>query len=215
MSTLLQSTYFISIAILLTISVISCWVAQYATKKEDIRYLLVKNESMFCYLLSSLFCFIVCYFNPEDTFVLLAIKSMVLSILTISFLIDFKLHELPDTLTLSIGCIGLFSLIFTQNKSLLNFKFLFVIIFILLVALFLCLKVQGALGFGDVKYLVAITPFLSFTNLLSFWMNSILSAALFAIGILIKGKKKDAQMAFGPFLILGLFTVFCNMLWVI
>ena len=152
------------------------------------------------------------YFNglTMDT-----IKFMLLiPMLLIAFLVDYKLQIIPNRLTLTIFEFGL---IFTFVETLLNTN-LGINIFInnilgMLVGggIFLLITLIGgvlagkeAMGFGDVKLMGALGLFFGWVNMIIISVMAFLFAAIISIIILISRRKKiNEYIPFGPFIVVA------------
>lgn len=152
------------------------------------------------------------YFNglTMDT-----VKFMVLiPMLIIAFIVDYKLQIIPNRLTLTIFEFGL---IFTFAETLLNTN-LGINIFInnilgMLVGggIFLLITLIGgilagkeAMGFGDVKLMGALGLFFGWINMILISVMAFLFAAVVSIIILISRRKKiNEYIPFGPFIVVA------------
>ena len=152
------------------------------------------------------------YFNGIN---INSIKFMLLiPMLIIAFMIDYKLQIIPNRLTLTIFEIGL---IFTFAETLLNIN-LGINIFVnnilgMLVGggIFLLITLIGgiiagkeAMGFGDVKLMGALGLFFGWLNMILISVMAFLFAAIVSIIILISRKKKmNEYIPFGPFIVVA------------
>ncbi len=143
------------------------------------------------------------------------IKFMLLiPMLLIAFLVDYKLQIIPNRLTLTIFEFGL---IFTFVETLLNTN-LGINIFInnilgMLVGggIFLLITLIGgvlagkeAMGFGDVKLMGALGLFFGWVNMIIISVMAFLFAAIISIIILISRRKKiNEYIPFGPFIVVA------------
>ncbi len=143
------------------------------------------------------------------------IKFMLLiPMLLIAFLVDYKLQIIPNRLTLTIFEFGL---IFTFVETLLNTN-LGINIFInnilgMLVGggIFLLITLVGgvlagkeAMGFGDVKLMGALGLFFGWVNMIIISVMAFLFAAIISIIILISRRKKiNEYIPFGPFIVVA------------
>ena len=139
---------------------------------------------------------------------------LLIPMLIIAFMIDFKLQIIPNRLTLTIFETGL---VFTFVETLLNTN-LGINIFInnifgMLVGggIFLLITLIGgaiagkeAMGFGDVKLMGALGLFFGWFNMILISVMSFLFAAVISIGILIARRKKFSEyIPFGPFIVVA------------
>lgn len=143
------------------------------------------------------------------------IKFMLLiPMLIIAFLVDYRLQIIPNRLTLTIFEVGL---IFTFAETLLNIN-VGINIFInnilgMLVGggIFLLITLIGgiiagkeAMGFGDVKLMGALGLFFGWLNMILISVMAFLFAAIVSIIILISRKKKmNEYIPFGPFIVVA------------
>ena len=143
------------------------------------------------------------------------IKFMLLiPMLLIAFLVDYKLQIIPNRLTLTIFEFGL---IFTFVETLLNTN-LGINIFInnilgMLVGggIFLLITLIGgvlagkeAMGFGDVKLMGALGLFFGWVNMIIISVMAFLFAAIISIIILISRRRKiNEYIPFGPFIVVA------------
>ena len=156
------------------------------------------------------------YFNGLN---INSIKFMLLiPMLIIAFMIDYKLQIIPNRLTLTIFEIGL---IFTFAETLLNIN-LGINIFVnnilgMLVGggIFLLITLIGgiiagkeAMGFGDVKLMGALGLFFGWIPIIALSLIAFLLGAIISIVLLITKKKKtDEYIPFGPFIVMATFIV--------
>lgn len=143
------------------------------------------------------------------------LKFMILiPMLIIAFVVDFKLQIIPNRLTLTIFETGL---IFTFAKTLLitgggiNIFIDSMIgmlvgggIFLLITLIGGAIAGKEAMGFGDVKLMGALGLFFGWLNIILISVMSFLLAAIISIIILISRKKKLSEyIPFGPFIVIA------------
>ena len=143
------------------------------------------------------------------------LKFMILiPMLIIAFVVDFKLQIIPNRLTLTIFETGL---IFTFAKTLLitgggiNIFIDSMIgmlvgggIFLLITLIGGAIAGKEAMGFGDVKLMGALGLFFGWLNIILISVMSFLLAAIISIIILISRKKKFSEyIPFGPFIVIA------------
>lgn len=143
------------------------------------------------------------------------LKFMILiPMLIIAFVVDFKLQIIPNRLTLTIFETGL---IFTFAKTLLitgggiNIFIDSIIgmlvgggIFLLITLIGGAIAGKEAMGFGDVKLMGALGLFFGWLNIILISVMSFLLAAIISIIILISRKKKFSEyIPFGPFIVIA------------
>lgn len=143
------------------------------------------------------------------------VKFMVLiPMLMIAFLVDYKLQIIPNRLTLTIFEFGL---IFTFAETLLNTNLginIFINnilgmlvgggIFLLITLIGGALAGKEAMGFGDVKLMGALGLFFGWVNMIIISVMAFLFAAVVSIIILISRRKKNNEyIPFGPFIVVA------------
>jgi leader peptidase (prepilin peptidase)/N-methyltransferase len=143
------------------------------------------------------------------------VKFMVLiPMLMIAFLVDYKLQIIPNRLTLTIFEFGL---IFTFAETLLNTNLginIFINnilgmlvgggIFLLITLIGGALAGKEAMGFGDVKLMGALGLFFGWVNMIIISVMAFLFAAVVSIIILISRRKKiNEYIPFGPFIVVA------------
>ena len=143
------------------------------------------------------------------------IKFMLLiPMLIIAFLVDYRLQIIPNRLTLTIFEVGF---IFTFAETLLNINVginIFVNnllgmlvgggIFLLITLIGGIIAGKEAMGFGDVKLMGALGLFFGWLNMILISVMAFLFAAIVSIIILISRKKKmNEYIPFGPFIVVA------------
>ncbi len=143
------------------------------------------------------------------------IKYMVLiPMLLIAFVIDYRLQIIPNRLTLTIFEFGL---IFTFLETIINTTVgigIFVDnilgmlvgggIFLLITLIGGAIAGKEAMGFGDVKLMGALGLFFGWINMIMISVMAFLFAAIVSIVILIiKRKKFNEYIPFGPFIVVA------------
>lgn len=177
---------------------------KYLLKNEDEKYVNdfnpMKSVYGICFFLTAAYPLCLLYTNG---FSFSAAMLLMISIgLGWSCIIDFRLQELPDTIT---GLFFLVSFGLYCTNSTVDFYQLIAMGLIMLVML-LIWKFTNSLGFGDVKLMVPILLGLPLGMYIPFLTNTMLIAFLYAICLLIFRKvSEDRHFAFGPFMILGFF----------
>lgn len=133
---------------------------------------------------------------------------VVLFFLILIFVYDLKHYIIPDFATFSLIGISLIYLSYIsfleKNISLLIYGVVSAIaVFLFFFALFYFTKGKG-MGFGDVKFVIFMGLFLNFPNIVVGLFISFFLGAIIGIGLIIlKRKKMNSQIPFGPFLITG------------
>lgn len=143
------------------------------------------------------------------------IKYMVLiPMLLVAFVIDYRLQIIPNRLTLTIFEFGL---IFTFLETILNTTVgigIFIDnilgmlvgggIFLLITLIGGAIAGKEAMGFGDVKLMGALGLFFGWINMIMISVMAFLFAAIVSIVILIiKRKKFNEYIPFGPFIVVA------------
>ena len=136
--------------------------------------------------------------------------AILIPVLISAFCIDYKKQIIPNRLTLALFEFGLiFS--FIEGISNLNIAIDKILGFICGAIIFLCITYVGkwvsgndSIGFGDVKLICSIGLFLGlqniiFISILSFFIAGFASILL----LLIKRKKANEYIAFGPFIVIS------------
>ena len=149
-----------------------------------------------------------------DLFEYLILVPLLLS----AFCIDLKLQIIPNRLNLSIFEVGLlFTFIKVIANTSLGIATLTDSILGMLVGggIFLFINLIGgliagkeAMGFGDVKLMAGLGLFFGWINIIIVSVLAFLLAAIISIGILIvKRKKVNEYIPFGPFIVASCFVV--------
>lgn len=134
-----------------------------------------------------------------------AVRIVIIIILIAISIIDFRKTYIPNPLTLSLIIIGIFYNGFFKNnleRAILGMG-MYSILFSLIYGYFSDLLGKEVLGYGDVKLSMGVGAYLGYTNLeniYNFFMYSFLVGAMYAVFLLIKFKKRDIQIPFGPFI---------------
>ncbi len=175
---------------------------RYCGKRLSVQYPLIEA------LTGGLFVLVFLMIRPvfdAGLFFLLAIVS----VMTAVFFTDLKEQLIPDELQISFFLIALAEKI-VNGASLIDIGYaiaagLSVAIPILLMYLFT--KGRG-MGFGDVKLAFNIGFYLGWVSGLLVLYIGFVSGAIVGIALLVAGRKKmKSRIAFGPFLVLGLFAM--------
>lgn len=139
---------------------------------------------------------------------------ILIPMLIIAFVIDYKLQIIPNRLTLTMFEVGL---VFTFIKTLLitggginifiNNMLGMIVgggIFLLITLIGGAIAGKEAMGFGDVKFMGALGLFFGWLNMILISVMSFLFAALVSIVILIARRKKISEyIPFGPFIVVA------------
>ena len=143
------------------------------------------------------------------------IKYLVLTPMLLSaFVIDYKLQIIPNRLNLTIFEVGL---IFTFLQGIFNINVGIDMllgsltgagIFLLITLLGGAIAGKEAMGFGDVKLMGALGLFFGWMNMIAISLIAFLIAAVISISLMvIRKKKKDEYIPFGPFIVIATFIV--------
>lgn len=125
-----------------------------------------------------------------------------ITILITSCLIDWKYQDLPDSFNLIVGILGIINLILYAKVVLIPHIICAVALFILFVLL--ATLTGGAIGGGDIKLMGAVGLFFHYMLIPKILIYGFLPGAIYGLILMIlKKKKKDDMIAFGPFLVLG------------
>lgn len=141
-------------------------------------------------------------------------KYLILSPMLLSaFYIDFKLHIIPNRLNLTIFEIGL---IIAVIGGVSDINFAINAIEGMLVGggtFFLITLIGGliagkeAMGYGDVKFMAALGLYFGFANMIAIIIMAFLIGAVLSIAlIVIKRKKANEYIPFGPFIVIACYV---------
>lgn len=153
------------------------------------------------------------YFVYSSTLSLLFILLMMAAAicLIVIFFTDWQYGIIPDQMLILLGIIGILLVLPLGVGSIVNHIVSGVVAFVIFFALFWLTHQQG-IGFGDVKFALAIGFLLGFPGTLAAIYFGFLTGGLISLILIIIRKKKFRKdtIAFGPFLVIGivLFLVF-------
>lgn len=141
------------------------------------------------------------------------IKFLILTPMLLSvFVIDFKLQIIPNRLNLTIFEIGfIFVFLYGLSNVAITINMLLGMlagggIFLLITLLGGLFYGKEAMGFGDVKLMGALGLFFGLSNIIIITLLSFLIGAILSIVLLvIKIKKSDEYIPFGPFIVIATF----------
>lgn len=139
------------------------------------------------------------------------LKFIILSPMLLSaFCIDYKLHIIPNRLNLTIFEIGL---LITVIGGISDINFAINALEGMLVGggVFLIITLLGglfagkeAMGYGDVKFMAALGLYFGFANMITItFMSFLIGAILSIILIVLKVKKTNEYIPFGPFIVIA------------
>lgn len=199
-------------------STVFWYLAVRLAKKEDENYELKKNEMMISLGISIISSLCINLINRDVVFISLFFMTGIISVLSVSLIIDFKLKELPDYLTLlSVFLSGMYLFVISLGvPSATIGQYLFTVFGIVGVSVFITFLICyffGGIGFGDVKLLIPVLLFIPPKYIMSYWVNTIILACLYSLFLYIKTKDKKLTIPFGPFIIFGLLSVFMHVIW--
>jgi len=130
---------------------------------------------------------------------------LALGLLALAY-IDWKYMILPDDINLGLLWLGLFFSLFTvfqNSKDAISGAIFGYFSLWLTYWIFKLLSKKEGMGYGDFKLLAALGAWLGWQSLPIVLLVSSLTASIFSIFILIKKKRTDIPIPFGPFLALG------------
>lgn len=154
-------------------------------------------------------------FGIQNSFIgnLNLIKYVILTPMLLSVLvIDYKKQIIPNRLTLTMFESGIvIAVLYGISSVAITIDMLFGML--AGIAIFLIISLIGgliygkeAMGLGDIKFIGALGLYFGFTNILSITITAFLIGAIFAITlIIIKRKKANEYMPFGPFIVISAF----------
>lgn len=125
-----------------------------------------------------------------------------ITILISSCMIDWKYQELPDSFNLVVAILGTIDIFLFMRTGLVPH----IISAVALFAIFFLLAILtgGAVGGGDIKLMGALGLFFHYALIPRILIYGFFPGAVFGlILIILKKKKKEDMIAFGPFLVLG------------
>ena len=129
-----------------------------------------------------------------------------------AFIIDYKLQIIPNRLNLTIFEIGIiFAFLYGLSNVAITINMLLGMItgagiFLLITLVGGAMYGKEAMGFGDVKLMGALGIYFGFSNIIIITLVSFLIGAILSIVLLIiKAKKTDQYIPFGPFIVIATF----------
>lgn len=144
------------------------------------------------YILFTKFGFILYYFSIY----------LLINILLIIAIIDYKTKYIPDILILVLLALGMWTMFVIPDVSFYNPLLTSIILFLVLL---IANKVsKDSIGMGDVKLIPVISLFLGFSNIFSVIFISLLLSLIFGVILIIKDKKDiKTEIPFVPFIFIG------------
>lgn len=171
-----------------------------------------KTKYILILITSILYIGVLYIFGLTDikTYALLVLIPMLIIVL----MIDYKKQVIPNRLTLSIFELGLIYA-FINGISNLNSVIDSILGMIVGVAIFLVVTLIGGIfsgketmGFGDVKLIGALGLFFGFREVIAISILSFILAAIISVILLIIRKKKtNENIPFGPFIVMATFII--------
>jgi len=171
--------------------------------------LLISLITMFIYIV------LLYVLGIQKTFLgnLQLIKYLILTPMLLSaFIIDYKLQIIPNRLNLTMFEIGIILMFLAGifNVNIAIDMFLGMIagagIFLIITLIGGLIAGKEAMGFGDVKLMGALGIFLGLPNIIIITLLSFLIGAVLSIFLLvIRIRKTDEYIPFGPFIVIGTF----------
>lgn len=171
----------------------------YVQKRE--RYKLEKNNVKYAYLTFIIFFSLLLWKYVVTGKLIFLMLIAIVSVLSVSFMVDVQHQLLPDTLTLAATIFAVaINIYLTKDIETMLYNggtFLLIFFIIYVVA-------RGSFGFGDVKLSFLIGTILSINSLLEYIAYTlILAVGTSIILILLKKKTLKSKIAFGPFMIIS------------
>ena len=178
---------------------------RYCNKKVSIQYPLVELAT------GLLFVFAWVYIQPLGTGLILKkfIILLIVSCFIVVFVSDAKYHVIPDSIQVALFSLSLFLPFSSEITAKLYLDRILAAFLVMAPVLFLHIITRGkGMGFGDVK-LAFIIGFLLGTleGFIAIYLAFMLGGLVGIFLILFKLKKLKSKIAFGPFLVAGVFFV--------
>lgn len=189
--------------IISSISIGGTLLSHYLVTLEDKRYDLSKKMKVLNYISVIIINLLVAINLQMIIGPILLLRCMMTSLLFTSLMIDFKLMELPDTLTF-VSVIPAICL-FDYNIKI-ESLWCTLSVMALSCVIMIALTVLGGLGFGDVKLILPILLTIPVSYALAYWLIAILVAAIVSIFLYLFRKVK--KISFGPYLIISMIGIY-------
>jgi len=177
--------------------------------KEDDKYRFNKKEMIITGAIAIGGSIGINVMNPNVTLITLFLMTGIISVLSVSLMVDFKVQELPDCLTVVAWVLGVLFLLLVNTS---NYLITIGIAVAVALLMFLICYFFGGIGFGDVKLIAPILFFVPPSYMMSYWLNTVIAALVVALVILVKTKDRKFRFAFGPYMIMGLLSVFLHLI---
>lgn len=169
---------------------------------QKIGYKFDKKQNIVSVFSNLAFSIVFLYKHIDMTLPQIVFLLLIITILITSCMIDWKYQELPDSLNLIVLILGFVYIILFIKSNFLPHIICSVALFTIF--LLMAFLTGGAIGGGDIKLMGAVGLFFSYKLIPSILIYGFTPGALFgAILIILKKKKKEDMIAFGPFLVLG------------
>ena len=153
---------------------------------------------------------ILLYFIGINNYLTLCSYLILLPMLLIAFIVDYKEQIIPNRLNLTIFEIGIvFTFLYGIDNLNISKDMLLGMctgagIFLIITLLGGLIAGKEAMGFGDVKLMGAIGLYFGFAKIIIISVTAFLIAAIIAIILLIfKKNKLQSYIPFGPFIVIG------------
>ena len=178
---------------------------RYCGKKLSAQYPLVEFITGVLFILSWI------YISPAGTGILLKrfVILGIVSCLIVVFVSDAKYRIIPDSVQVALFSFSLFLPFSTEITARLYVDRIIAAFLVMAPILFIHLITQGkGMGFGDVKLTFSIGFLLGILEgFIALYIAFILGAMLGVILIVLKKKNLKSKIAFGPFLVVGVFCI--------
>lgn len=174
-----------------------------------------KPKYILMFITAGIYVALVYFKGVQDSWIknLELISYIILTPMLLSaFVIDYRLHIIPNRLNLTIFEIGLiFAFIYGLTNVAITINMLLGMlagagIFLLITVIGGIIYGKEAMGFGDVKLMGALGLYFGLSNIIIITLVSFLIGAVLSILLLAtKIRKMDEYIPFGPFIVLGTF----------
>lgn len=173
---------------------------------SKINYKLDKKHYIVSLLLNPVCTFLIVTYYRGGYITLLLI--IITTILISACMIDWKYQDLPDSYNLIVAVLSIMILVLLVVINDVPLKAIvpnIITAFVLFLGFFILAIISGeSIGGGDVKLMGAVGFLFHYSQIPQILIYSFFPGALFAIMLLVVGKKKkEDKFAFGPFLVLG------------
>jgi leader peptidase (prepilin peptidase)/N-methyltransferase len=173
---------------------------RHCKKTIPLRVLIVELLTGFGYL-----CIVSWAFITGLTVITLFLFLLTFSVCIAIFFIDIEQRIIPDSLLIALGIIGVVTVIFSPLDTLFLRVVVALLSFLVFFGLFYVTSGKG-MGFGDVKFALAIGFLLGFPGAMVAFYKAFLTGAVISLILVIGGRKKfkTGTIPFGPFLVIGI-----------